>query len=88
MSANVREAFRRSPSQRSLSFTTPALAGWQEQATTVDQQRLSQLQAARAQGLSEAASGRDMGAIHEALNAPSHGAARGRVCWRRGAAAR
>jgi hypothetical protein len=58
-------------------LTTPALAGWQEQATTVDQQRLSQLQAARAQGLSEAASGRDMGAIHEALNAPSHGAPAG-----------
>ncbi|HEY1710882.1 MAG TPA: DUF4893 domain-containing protein [Rhizomicrobium sp.] len=55
-------------------LTTPAFAGWQQQATTVDQQRLSQLEASRAQGMSEAARGRDMGAIHEALGAPSHGA--------------
>jgi hypothetical protein len=55
-------------------LATPAFAGWQEQATVSDQQRLSRLEEARARGMSEAQSGSDMGSIGQALDAPSHGA--------------
>jgi len=65
-------------------LTTPALAGWQDQVTPADQQRLSRLEEARQRGMSEAQSGRDMGAINQALGAPSHGAGAGEFAgtWR------
>lgn len=47
---------------------TAAYAGWQDQASQFDQQRLSKLDEARAKGLAEAAKGGDMAAIHEALD--------------------
>lgn len=58
-------------------LTTPAFAGWQEQATAADQQRLARLEEARTQAMSEAQSGRDMGPINQALGAPSRSASAG-----------
>ncbi len=49
-------------------FATAAQAGWQDQASAFDQQRLSKLDESRAKGLAEAASGGDMKAVHEALD--------------------
>jgi hypothetical protein len=65
-------------------LTTPAFAGWQDQASQADAQRLSRLDEARQRGLSEAQSGGDMGRINEALGAPSHGASAGEFAgiWR------
>jgi hypothetical protein len=65
-------------------LTTPAFAGWQDQASQADQQRLSRLDEARQRGLSEAQSGGDMGAIQEALGPPSRGASAGEFAgtWR------
>lgn len=65
-------------------LTTPAFAGWQDQATPADQQRLGRLEEARQRGMSEAQGGRDMGAINAALGAPSHGASAGEFAgtWR------
>jgi hypothetical protein len=65
-------------------LATPAFAGWQDQATQADQQRLSRLEEARSQGLSEAGRGGDMGAINQVLGAPSHGANAGAFAgtWR------
>jgi hypothetical protein len=48
--------------------STAAYAGWQDQASQFDQQRLSKLDESRAKGLAEAAKGGDMAAIHEALD--------------------
>ena len=50
-------------------FATAAYAGWQDQASAFDQQRLVKLDESREKGLAEAASGGDMSAIHEALDA-------------------
>jgi hypothetical protein len=65
-------------------LATPAFAGWQDQATSADQQRLARLEEARARGMSEAQSGPDMAAIDRALGAPSHGASAGEFSgkWR------
>jgi len=49
-------------------FATAAEASWQDHATPFDQERLMQLDESRVKGLSEAASGSDMAAIHEALD--------------------
>jgi hypothetical protein len=65
-------------------LATPAFAGWQEQATAADQQRLARLEEARARAMSEAQSGGDMGAINQALGSPSQGAGAGEFSgtWR------
>ena len=46
-----------------------AIAGWQDAASHVDANRLAKLDEARAKGLSEAQSGRDIGLIHTVLDA-------------------
>src|ERR1700760_3172953 len=51
----------------SLFAATAAQAGWQDVASQYDQKRLMQLQQSRAEGLSQAQHGRDMGAINEVL---------------------
>ncbi|HEV2561511.1 MAG TPA: DUF4893 domain-containing protein [Rhizomicrobium sp.] len=48
--------------------STAAQAGWQDQASQADAQRLSQLDESRSKGLEAAQSGGDMAAIHEALD--------------------
>jgi hypothetical protein len=48
---------------------TAAEAGWREQASQFDTGRLAKLDEARAKGLSEAQSGRDIGLIHAVLDA-------------------
>jgi hypothetical protein len=65
-------------------LTTPALAGWQDQATPADQQRLSRLDDARQRGVTEAQAGRDMAAVEQALGSPGHGASAGEFAgtWR------
>lgn len=51
-----------------LISASAAHAGWQDHATPFDQQRLMQLDESREKGLSEAAKGGDMAAIHEAID--------------------
>ena len=51
----------------SVLAATAAQAGWQDVASPYDQKRLMQLQQSRAEGLSQAQHGRDMGAINEVL---------------------
>jgi len=57
--------------------STPALAGWQDQATAADAQRLARLEESRSRGMSEAARGGDMGAIRAALEPSAHDAGGG-----------
>jgi hypothetical protein len=52
-----------------LFLAFPAAAGWQDHASSVDADRLARLDEARAKGLSEAQSGRDIGLIHAVLDA-------------------
>jgi Domain of unknown function (DUF4893) len=56
----------------SLLATTSAFAGWRQEASAYDIQRLSELQQSKAQGLSEAAAGPNMAAIREALGPRSY----------------
>jgi hypothetical protein len=51
-----------------LLCATAAHAGWQEEASPFDVQRLADLDASRAKGLSEAQSGADMAVIHAVLD--------------------
>jgi hypothetical protein len=52
-----------------LFAASSALAGWQDQASSFDANRLAKLDEARAKGLSEAQAGRDIGLIHALLDA-------------------
>lgn len=52
-----------------LTFATAAQAGWQDDATPFDQNRLSKLDEARAKGLAEAQNGPDFAKIHAVLDA-------------------
>jgi hypothetical protein len=54
--------------------STPALAGWQDQATEADASRLARLEEARSAGLSQAQGGGDMAAINAALGPSARGA--------------
>jgi hypothetical protein len=65
-------------------LSTPAFAGWQDQASDADQQRLSRLEESRSHGMSEAQAGGDMDKINEALGSPSQGADAGALVggWR------
>jgi uncharacterized protein DUF4893 len=47
---------------------TAAQAGWRETASAYDQDRIAKLQESKSKAMGEAASGSDMGAIHEALD--------------------
>jgi hypothetical protein len=58
-------------------FSTPALAGWQDQATQADAQRLARLDEARSAGLSQAQAGGDMAAINAALGPAARDASGG-----------
>jgi Domain of unknown function (DUF4893) len=51
-----------------LTLSTAAQAGWQEDATPFDVNRISKLDESRAKGLSEAQAGSDMGTIHAVLD--------------------
>jgi hypothetical protein len=51
-----------------LTLSSAAQAGWQEDATPFDVNRLSKLDESRAKGLSEAQAGADMGTIHAVLD--------------------
>ena len=51
-----------------LMLSSAAQAGWQEDATPFDVNRLSKLDESRAKGLSEAQAGSDMGTIHAVLD--------------------
>jgi hypothetical protein len=60
-----------------VAAASAAEAGWREQASTFDARRLSRLDEARAKGLAEAQSGRDIGVIHAVLDpAPISASAR------------
>jgi len=61
---------------------TPAFAGWQDMATGPDQQRLARLEEARARGISEARSGRDMAAIEGVLRPSAQGGGNFSGTWR------
>ena len=50
-------------------LTTAAHAGWQDDVSPFDANRLAKLDEARAKGLSEAEAGQDMGTIHAVLDA-------------------
>jgi hypothetical protein len=50
-------------------MAAPALAGWQDEASSFDADRLAKLDEARAKGLSEAQAGRDIGLIRAVLDA-------------------
>lgn len=52
-----------------LGVASPAWAGWQEQASRFDANRLAKLEEARAKGVGEAQTGRDIGLIHAILDA-------------------
>lgn len=52
-----------------LCATTQASAGWQDEASTFDANRLARLDEARAKGLSEAQAGRDISLIRAVLDA-------------------
>lgn len=69
-----------------LLITVPAFAGWQDQATPRDVDRLGRLAESRARGLEEAskASPRDRAAIHSILNATTVNASEARLIgtWR------
>jgi len=54
--------------------STPALAGWQDQATETDARRLARLDEARSAGLNQAQGGGDMAAINAALGPSPRGA--------------
>ena len=51
--------------------SSAALAGWQDEASPFDAQRLSHLDEARAKGLAQAQGGNDLAAIHDVLDAPA-----------------
>lgn len=51
-----------------LSFSSAAQAGWQEDATPFDANRISKLEESRAKGLAEAQAGSDMATIHAVLD--------------------
>ena len=51
----------------SLLVSTAAFAGWREEASAFDAQRLSQLQESKAKGMQEASAGPDMGVINAVL---------------------
>ena len=51
-----------------LTLSTAAQAGWQEDATPFDVNRISKLDESRAKGLTEAQAGSDMGTIHAVLD--------------------
>jgi hypothetical protein len=51
-----------------LTLSSAAQAGWQEDATPFDVNRISKLEESRAKGLSEAQAGSDMGTIHAVLD--------------------
>ncbi len=65
-------------------LATPAFAGWQDQASNGDAQRLARLDEARSQGMSEASRGGDMGAINGVLGPSAHDAGGGAFigAWR------
>jgi hypothetical protein len=52
-----------------LGTASSAFAGWQDEASHFDANRLAKIDEARAKGLSEAQSGRDIGLIHSVLDA-------------------
>lgn len=55
-----------------LLISTPAIAGWQDQASSFDAQRLARLDESRAKGLDEASRGApaaDLAVIHSVLDA-------------------
>jgi hypothetical protein len=56
----------------SLLVSTAAFAGWREEASAYDAQRLSQLQESKDKGMQEASSGPDMATINEALGPRSN----------------
>jgi len=64
--------------------TGAAQAGWQDDASPFDQQRLARLEEAKAKGLSEAAAGPDMGTIHAVLDPAADPASAGALAgsWR------
>jgi hypothetical protein len=51
-----------------VTLSSAAQAGWQEDATPFDVNRISKLDESRAKGLSEAQAGSDMGTIHAVLD--------------------
>ncbi|MGA9794001.1 MAG: DUF4893 domain-containing protein [Rhizomicrobium sp.] len=56
----------------SLLVSTAAFAGWRQEASAFDAQRLSRLQESKAKGLQEASAGPDMATIHEVLGPRSN----------------
>jgi hypothetical protein len=56
----------------SLLASTAAFAGWREEASAFDAQRLSQLQESKDKGMQEASSGPDMGTINAVLGPHSN----------------
>src|ERR1700733_7706003 len=56
----------------SLLASTAAFAGWREEASAFDAQRLSQLQESKDKGMQQASAGPDMATIHEVLDPRSN----------------
>lgn len=68
-----------------LTLATPALAqSWQEEISSYDRDRLSDLQQSRAKGMAEAARGSDMGTIRSVMDAEGSGVSEGAIegTWR------